>query len=194
MKPKKALLIIGIQNDFCPGGSLAVKDGDKIIPVINEYIKLFSENELPIFLSRDWHPKIRKQGLHWPRHCIQDTEGAMFHPDLQFPHEAITLSKEMDPGEESYSVFKAIDPIGTLFASLLGIRGIEELFICGLPADYGVKSTALDALRLGFKVKLLVDAIKGLDIKPGDSEAAVKTMLSHGAKEMTFEQACQIFT
>ncbi|MCM8792549.1 MAG: isochorismatase family protein, partial [Candidatus Omnitrophica bacterium] len=109
LKLKKALLIVDLQNDFCPGGRLAVPRGDKIVPIINKYIKLFSKNKLPIFASRDWHPKrtthFKKFGGLWPVHCVQNTKGAQFHPKLRLPQETIIISKGMSPQKDSYSAF-----------------------------------------------------------------------------------------
>lgn len=187
---KKGLLVVDVQNDFCPGGKLAVPEGQKIIPFLNKYIKLFSEKRLPIFASRDWHPKKTRHfkdfGGQWPVHCVQNTKGAQFHPDLKLPGETIVLPKGMDPAKDSYSVFQAVDHGGRDFVELLGLFGIKELLIGGLATDYCVKYSVLDTLSKGFKVYLLTDAIKGVDLSPGDSEEAIKEMVRAGAKKVTF--------
>lgn len=192
MKLKEALLIVDVQNDFCPGGALAVPDGDKIIPYLNKYIKIFSQKKLPIFASRDWHPKktkhFKKFGGVWPVHCVQNTKGAKFHPKLKLSKEAIILSKGMDPQIDSYSAFQADDQNGMSFINLLKVLGIEELYIAGLATDYCIKSSAIDALRNGFKVKLLMDAIKGVDLKPGDSQDAIREMSQNGAQKITLRE------
>lgn len=184
---KKALLIADVQNDFCPGGALAIREGDKIIKNINTYIKLFSRKKLPIFISRDWHPKktrhFKQFGGLWPRHCVQNTKGAEFHPSLKLAKEVIILSKGMDPEEDSYSVFDSSDSMGMPFINLLKMFRIKELYIGGLATDYCVKYSTIDALKAGFKVRLLIDAIKGVDIKPDDSKNAIKEMKGYGAKE-----------
>ena len=189
---KKALLIVDMQNDFCPGGALGIRDGNKIIPAINKYIKIFSEKKLPIFSSRDWHPKktthFKEFGGIWPRHCIQNSKGAEFHPKLELPKEAILLYKGMDPEKESYSVFQAQDQNGMSFLNLLKILGVEEIYIGGLAADYCVKFSAIDALKERFKVKLLVDAIKGVNLKPEDSESAIREMVGSGVKKITLKR------
>jgi len=191
MKAKKALLIVDVQNDFCPGGALAVPQGDKVVAVINKYIKSFYKEKLPIFASRDWHPVRIKHfkdfGGVWPAHCLQNTRGAAFHPQLKLPKETILLYKGMDPGKDSYSVFQAEDTSGMGFLKFLHLLGVAELYICGLATDYCVKSSVLDALKNGFKVKLLTDAIKGVDIKPGDSEKAIKEMVKKGVKKVIFK-------
>ena len=191
MKIKKALLIVDVQNDFCPGGALGIKDGDKIIPTINKYIKNFASKKLPIFASRDWHPKktthFKKFGGVWPVHCVQGTKGAEFHPKLKLPKEAILLYKGMDPEKDSYSAFQAQDQNGMSLAKLLKILGIKELYIAGLATDYCVKFTTHDAIREGFKVKILLDAIKGVNLKPDDSEIAIREMVKIGVKKITLK-------
>ena len=192
MKKNYALLIVDVQNDFCPDGKLAVPEGDAIVPMLNKYISIFSRNKWPVFASRDWHPKktvhFKDFGGQWPEHCIQDTSGAKFHPVLRLPEDTIILSKGMDPDKDSYSAFQAVDSRGNEFPHLLNSFFISELFVGGLATDYCVKWSVLDALKFGFKVMLLADAIKGVDLKPKDSEAAIEEMVSLGAKKMTFEK------
>ncbi len=192
MEEKKALLVVDVQNDFCPGGALTVPQGDKIVPVLNKYMMIFSRKKWPIFASRDWHPPkskhFKKFGGPWPEHCIQNTRGARLHPYLRLPRETILLSKGMDPDKDSYSAFQAVDSRRTGFFELLKSSGIKELLIGGLATDYCVKSSVLDALKFGFKVKLLIDAIKGVNVKPEDSEKAIEEMVRGGAEKMTLEE------
>lgn len=190
MKTKKALLIVDVQNDFCPGGALGIPQGDKIIPAINKYIKIFQKNKLPIFVTRDWHPvrtaHFKDFGGTWPVHCIQNTFGAAFHPELKLPKKGIIfLYKGMDPAQDSYSAFQAEDERGMGLPELLKRLGVGEIYIAGLATDYCVRFSARDALKQGFKVKILIDAIKGVDLKPRDSEKALKEMLRLGAKKIT---------
>lgn len=191
MKSKKALLIVDLQSDFCPGGALAVPEGNQIIPNLNQYIKIFSKNKLPIFASRDWHPKktshFKDRGGLWPPHCVQNTKGALFHPELELPKETIILSKGMDPETDSYSTFQAQDSNGRQFEDILKTSGIEELYIGGLAADYCVKSSVLDSLKKGFRVKLMIDAIKGVNIKADDSKNAIEEMVDNGAIKVTLK-------
>lgn len=186
MKYKRALLVVDMQNDFCPGGALGVPEGDLIIPAINRYIKIFSKKGLPIFLSRDWHPRktlhFKKYGGVWPVHCIRDTKGATFHPDVKLPKRSIFLYKGMDPGQDSYSVFQAQSEEGMSFLRLLKILRVEEIYIAGLATDYCVKFTGLDALKKGFKVKILKDAIRGVNLRPQDSARAIELLLEKGAR------------
>lgn len=189
MRLKKALLVVDVQNDFCPGGALGVPEGDKVVPILNKYINFFSKKKLPIFASRDWHPKktahFKKFGGVWPVHCVQGTKGARFHPNLKLPKEAVLLYKGMDPKEDSYSVFQAENTDGISFLNLLKIFEVEEIYIGGLATDYCVKFTTMGALKNGFKVKLLMDAIKGVNLKPNDSAKAINLMLKKGAKKIS---------
>jgi len=180
MSRKPALLIVDLQNDFCPGGALGVPDGDRIVPRVNRTIRLFERRGLPILATRDWHPKVTKHfkafGGAWPPHCIQGTKGSRFHPSLNLPKEAIVLSKGMDPEQDSYSGFQALNAAGRDLESVIRDLGVDELFLCGLATDYCVRATALDAMRRAIRVRVLGDAIKGVDLKPGDSAAAIDEM------------------
>jgi nicotinamidase/pyrazinamidase len=191
MKLKKALLIVDLQNDFCPGGALAVPAGDKIVPKVNKYIGIFKKKKLPIFASRDWHPvqssHFKDFGGLWPVHCIRNSRGAAFHPKLKLAREAILLYKGMDPQKEGYSVFQSEDPRGVSFPNLLKLLKVGELYVGGLATDYCVKFTVLEALKHGIKVRLLIDAIKGVDLKAKDSKEAIKKMVKAGAKKLTLK-------
>lgn len=188
MKSKKALIIVDVQNDFCPGGALGVPEGHKIVPVINKYIKIFIKNKSPVFATRDWHPVRTKHfkdfGGVWPIHCLQNSKGAVFQPDLRLPKDTILLYKGMDPDKDAYSAFQAEDTTGIGLYNLLKRLDVRELYIAGLATDYCVKHTAIDALKHGFKVKILTDAIQGVDLKPGDSEEAIKKIIKMGAKKI----------
>lgn len=192
----QGLLIIDVQNDFCPGGALAVPEGDKIIAILNRYIKVFSENKLPIFASRDWHPPktthFKESGGKWPAHCVQDTAGARFHPILKLPENAMILSKGMDPDKDSYSAFQAVDSKQNDFLTLLKSFEVKELLVGGLATDYCVKWSVLDALNFGFRVYLLMDGIKGVNLNPRDAEVSIEEMINLGAKKITFEKLLKI--
>ncbi|HHF98346.1 bifunctional nicotinamidase/pyrazinamidase [Candidatus Aerophobetes bacterium] len=187
---KKALLIVDVQNDFCPGGALAVPEGDKVVPTLNRYIELFSKKSFPIFASRDWHPEktrhFKEFGGLWPEHCVQGTKGAEFHPGLLLPENTIVVSKGMDPDKDSYSVFEAFDFQGRRFDDILRSMGIVELYVGGIATDYCVKESVLDALKKGFKINLLIDAVKGVD--EAQSRRAIEKMLSLGAEKKKFEE------
>jgi nicotinamidase/pyrazinamidase len=161
-----ALIVVDIQNDFCAGGSLAVPEGDQIVPEINPWIALADERGIPIFASRDWHPKhhisFKERGGPWPPHCIQGTQGAEFHPDLRLPANATIISKATDPEKESYSAFGDTD-----LADRLRITNTERLWIGGLALDYCVRHTAIDARRLGYEVHLIANATRAVNRKDG---------------------------
>lgn len=182
----QALVIIDVQNDFCPGGTLAVTDGDKVVPVINGYIRLFSIHKLPIYASRDWHPRVthhfKEFGGMWPPHGVQGTHGAEFHPDLKLPEDVEIISEGMDPNSEGYSCFEGINEQGVSFADSLTGRGVHHLYIGGLATDYCVKATVLEALQKGFRTTLLMDAVRGVDLEPGDSMRAIEAMIRAGAR------------
>ena len=192
MKLRQALVIVDMQNDFCPDGALAVADGDRIVPVLNKYIRLCRRKKIPVFATRDWHPHrtkhFKKFGGLWPRHCVRLSKGAQFHPGLRLPENVIIVSKGMDPELEGYSAFDAVNKQGVSLLNLLKILRVQRLLIGGLATDYCVKSSALDALKKGFRVGLLMDAIKGVNIKPDDSPRAVLLVLKKGAKKVTFNR------
>lgn len=175
-----ALLVVDIQNDFCPGGTLEVPEGDAIIPQVNEYIRRFYTQGSPVIASRDWHPhghcSFKEQGGPWPAHCVQDSWGGQFHPKLALPPEATIVSKATDPKREAYSAFD-----GTSLGKRLRGLGIETLFVSGLATDYCVKTSVLDARKLGLGVVVLEDAIRGIDVTPGDCDNATREMHEAGA-------------
>ena len=188
----KALLVVDVQNDFCPGGALPVPEGDKVVPPLNQCLALFHRNHWPIFASRDWHPPVTKHfknyGGPWSVHCVQNTKGAEFHPALQLPEETIVLSKGMDPDAHGYSAFEGESKDKKSFQKILKESGVEELWVGGLATDYCVKSSVLDACRLGFKVKLLTDAVRGVNLKPEDSTSAVAEMIKKGAVQAALKE------
>jgi nicotinamidase/pyrazinamidase len=184
-----ALVIVDVQNDFCPGGSLPVQEGDAVVPILNEYARRFSAAGLPVIATRDWHPPQTRHfttgGGVWPPHCIQRTHGAAFHPDLQLPDGVVIVSKGMDPDSDSYSGFDAVTEDGRTLAEVLRTLGVRRVFVGGLATDYCVRHTALDARKQGLDVVLLTDAVRGVDIQPGDSAKALEELRAAGASEMT---------
>lgn len=186
---RDALVVVDLQNDFCPEGALAVKDGDAIVPVVNRYLERFARAGAPVFLTRDWHPAVtthfQAYGGIWPPHCVQGTRGAEFHPGLTPPARAEVVSKGMDPTRDSYSAFQAEDESGRPLPDVLAARGIRRLYVGGLATDYCVRASALDALNGGFEVVLLTDAIGAVDLEPGDGARAIGEMRDAGAKFAT---------
>ena len=192
MPSRIALLIVDVQKDFCPGGALGISGGDLIIPFVNSYFRLFRRYALPIFVTRDWHPPITRHfqqfGGKWPVHCVQNSEGARFHPGIELPPDAIILSKGTDPERDDYSAFSALTDSGLSLHRLLEQKGIHALYIGGLATDYCVRETALDALRAGISITLLEDAVRGVDLVAGDSERAIAEMIAAGAETTTIEK------
>ncbi len=186
-----ALVIVDVQNDFCPGGALAVPEGDQVVPALNRCIERFDALDAPILVSRDWHPPVTRhfkaQGGAWPPHCVHATRGAEFHRDLRLPARAVVVSKGMNPEDDAYSCFQAEDPNGMPFAATLGELGVRRLVVGGLATDYCVKATVLDALKEGFEVVVLEDAIRAVDREPGDGARAVDAMKAAGAAFATVD-------
>ena len=189
MERDTALLIVDVQNDFCPGGALSVPAGDRVVEPINRAAEIFAAAGLPVLASRDWHPPVtkhfRQYGGSWPAHCVQGSEGAAFHPDLRLPSGAVVLSKGIDPEHDSYSAFEAVTDQGASLGTLLRSLGVQYLFIGGLATDYCVRFSALDALRLGFGATVLIDAIAGVDVNPGDSARALDEVTHAGGRLCT---------
>jgi nicotinamidase/pyrazinamidase len=183
-----ALIVIDVQNDFCPGGSLPVAHGDEIIPKINAVVRVFRRAALPMFFTRDWHPRnhcsFMSQGGEWPPHCIKDTLGAEFHRGLVVPPGARIISKATRSDAEAYSGFQ-----GTRLAKDLQNLKVRELFVGGLATDYCVKNTVLDALGAGFTAYILSDCLKGVNLKRTDSATATRVMVARGAKPITSKGA-----
>ncbi|MDQ6960372.1 MAG: nicotinamidase [Mariprofundaceae bacterium] len=175
-----AFIIADVQNDFLPGGALAVPEGNQVASPLNRCIALFTSNKLPIFATRDWHPanhcSFKSQGGPWPPHCVAGTNGAAFANELNLPDEITIVSKADTQDKEAYSGFQE-----TGLHDHLRSLGIRRLFIGGLTTDYCVLNTAMDALNLGYRVMLLIDAIRALNLKPHDGERAIAEMESAGA-------------
>ena len=185
-EPDSALLVIDVQRDFCPGGSLAVSEGDHVVAPLNAAAARFAAGGRPVIATRDWHPArtvhFREYGGPWPPHCVQGTPGAELHPDLRLPGGAILVSSGMREDEDGYSAFDATDPSGLPLADLLRDLGVRRLYVGGLATDYCVKASVLDARAHGFEVTVLEDAVRAVDVQPGDGERALAAMREAGAR------------
>jgi nicotinamidase/pyrazinamidase len=172
-----ALLIVDVQNDFCPGGALPIDNGDQVVPVINRWIENFIEQGLPVYASRDWHPKdhlsFAAEGGLWPPHCIQDTLGAAFHPDLKLPKSAVVVTKGVRFDQDQNSAF---DQTG--LETHLRRKEIIRLFVAGLALDVCVLATAIDARRAGIEVLLILEGTR--PVTQSDGEEAVARMQEAG--------------
>jgi len=199
MDEKNALLIIDIQNDFCPGGALPVPEGDQVITVINSIVKKFYK----VIATQDWHPinhvsfarnhpgnkeyeEIEVSGIKqvlWPIHCVPGTKGAEFHPDLIADNFDLILRKGNNPKIDSYSAFRENDK-----KTITGLNGylkeldIKQVFICGLALDYCVFYSAMDSKEMGFDTYVILDATRGIDSPPGSIENALNSMRNSGIK------------
>ncbi len=192
-----ALLIIDVQNDFCPGGALAVPDGDQVIPVINRMVESFGH----VIQTQDWHPKDHSsfasshegknpydtiqvdygEQILWPDHCVQGTNGAEFHSKLETNKSEVIIRKGFRKKIDSYSAFFENDKkTKTGLSGYLKERGVSDLYVCGLATDFCVKWSVLDGIKEGFTIHVLEDAVKGIDIE-GSVEKAWKEMKSAGA-------------
>jgi len=169
----KALLIVDVQNDFCSGGTLAVPDGEKVVPVINKLIDRFKV----VVASKDWHPKKTKHFTKWPVHCVQDTFGAAFHPQLDSEKIQEVFLKGSGEEDDGYSAFEATNKNLEQF---LRSHQVDDLYVCGLATDYCVLSSALDAHKIGFNVLIIEDAIRGVEAVKGDVERAIEEMKHMG--------------
>jgi len=176
-----ALIVVDVQNDFLPGGSLAVSDGDAVIPVINHCMQLSAAKRLPIYATRDWHPadhcSFVENGGTWPKHCIADSPGAQFAENIAFPDDVIIVSKGIDSDKEAYSGFQ-----GTDLSDQIHAKGIRRVIVGGLATDYCVLNTVYDALANDLDVVLLTHAIRAVDLHPGDGDRAIKSMMERGAE------------
>lgn len=195
----KALIIVDVQNDFTPGGALAVKEGDQVVPIINQLQEKFDF----IVATQDWHPAdhgsfaanhpeknvgefISLNGVNqilWPVHCVQDTKGAEFHPELTNEKWKAIFQKGTNPQVDSYSGFFDNNRLGdTGLGAYLRENGIEDIFVCGLATDYCVKFTVLDSISQGFKTTLIADATRAVNIHENDDLKAINEMSASGAK------------
>ncbi len=175
IRPTDAIIVVDVQNDFCPGGALAVADGDAVVPIINDVLGKFQHQ----VFTRDWHPPDHCSFADsptftdgsWPAHCVRETPGAAFHPDLIIPENAIVVNKATERGPDAYSGFD-----GTGLGERLQAEGVRRVFVCGLATDYCVKATALDAHAACFDVYVLADACHAVDNPPGTGLAALADM------------------
>jgi nicotinamidase-related amidase len=178
-----ALIVVDVQNDFCPGGALAVPDGDAVVDVINGIMPLFSI----VFATQDFHPpehsSFAEQGGPWPVHCVQETKGAEFHPKLDTDRFDEVFRKGTDVETDGYSGFA-----GTDLADRLWARGAKRVFVCGLATDYCVRATVIEAIGNGFDTVVVTDAIRAVDVNAGDGAKALDEMIAAGAAPITAEQ------
>lgn len=179
-----ALIVVDVQNDFLPGGSLGVPHGNEVIVVLNRYMTAFSAHHLPVYATRDWHPpnhcSFRQQGGPWPPHCVAESRGAEFSATLNLPADTVIISKASEPDKDAYSGFE-----GTGLDRALRAQNVKRVFVGGLATDYCVLNTVRDAIILGYKVFLLADAIRAVNVKPDDGQLAISEMQHLGATSIS---------
>ena len=187
LTPADALIIVDLQNDFLPGGSLGVPHGDEVVAPIQQLVELYQGHGLPIYASRDWHPvghcSFTQQGGPWPIHCIAGSPGAAFSAALPVEQFATVISKATTVEQDAYSAFN-----GTGLGEQLRARGIQRVAVCGLATDYCVLNTARDALAERFAVLLVLDAIRAVEVAPGDGARAIASMQGAGAQAVHVDQ------
>lgn len=192
--PSVALVVVDVQNDFAdPSGSLYVRGAEAVVPFVNAQIERALAAGAMLAYTQDWHPErtphFEKDGGIWPVHCVQETWGAAFHPDLRVGGPVVRKGTD---GRDGYSGFSVRDPLSgdveaTQLETLLRDRGIGHVVIGGLATDYCVVETALDARRLGFETTVLVGGIRAVDLQPGDGDGALERMREAGAELVSDE-------
>jgi len=180
-----ALILVDIQNDFCPGGALAVEEGDQIVEVVNRLMPHF-----PLVIStQDWHPanhvSFKARGGPWPPHCVQGTRGAELHPDLNASAIAHYLRKASSPDKDDYSEFEGKDERGRSLDQVLKSHDVKRIYVLGLATDYCVLATVLDGLKLGYEAFAITDAMRAVNVEPEDGKKALRQMSAAGARLVT---------
>jgi nicotinamidase/pyrazinamidase len=187
-----ALILVDIQNDFCPGGALAVNEGDKIVPVVNRLIPKF-----PLVIStQDWHPSnhisFKGQGGPWPPHCVQGTRGAELRSDLKTDTIAYYFHKASSPEKDDYSEFAGKDDRGNSLDAVLKGHDVKEIYVVGLATDYCVLETVMDGVRYGYEVYAVTDAMRAVNVNSDDGEKALRKMASSGAHLITSDEVLKL--
>jgi len=187
LQPGDALILVDVQTDFLPDGNLGVPHGDEVVPVLNRYAEIFQANKLPVFATRDWHPpnhcSFADQGGPWPPHCIANTPGAAFAPNLRLPPQSVVVSKAERVEQDAYSGFE-----GTDLDTRLKRAGVRRVFVGGLATDYCVLNTVRDARKLGYEVFLLTDGSRAVNVQPDDGRKAEEEMRGLGAEPIELRQ------
>jgi len=187
-----ALILVDIQNDFCPGGALAVNEGDEIVPIVNRLIP-----EFPLVIStQDWHPanhiSFKERGGPWPPHCVQGTHGAELHRDLETGTVEHYFRKASSPDKDDYSEFEGKDNQGRSLDEVLKSHGVRKLYVVGLATDYCVLETVLDGIKYGYEVCAVTDAMRAVNVNPDDEEKALQKMASSGAHLVTSDEVLNL--
>jgi nicotinamidase/pyrazinamidase len=188
LQSTSALILVDIQNDFCPGGALAVAEGDAIVELVNRLIPAFQL----VISTQDWHPadhiSFAEQGGPWPPHCVQGTVGAQLHSALDQEDISYYFRKASSPDKDAYSEFEGTDDKGRMLDEVLRVHNVKRIYVVGLATDYCVKATALDGLNHGYDVYVVTDAVRAVNVAPGDGEKALEELAQAGAQLITSDQ------
>ncbi|HJQ68024.1 MAG TPA: bifunctional nicotinamidase/pyrazinamidase [Blastocatellia bacterium] len=183
-----ALILVDIQNDFCPGGALAVAEGDRIVEVVNRLMPQFQL----VISTQDWHPadhiSFKERGGPWPPHCVQGTRGAELHPELNRESISYYFRKASSADKDAYSEFEGADEGGRTLDETLRSHNVKRVYVVGLATDYCVKATAMDAIKLGYEVFVVTDAVRAVNVSPDDGQKALDEMARAGAHLVTSDQ------
>lgn len=185
IEDNSCLIVVDVQNDFCPGGALGVKEGNQVVKALNVWIREFSQQGMPVVYTQDWHPEdhisFAANGGIWPPHCVQETRGAEFHEDLLV--QGRICQKGFVRDREAYSGFdgRLDGPNGPSLDQWLTEQGVARIYVGGLATDYCVKATVLDGLKHGYEVVVLKDGIRAVDVGRGDGQRAISQMADEGA-------------
>jgi len=187
-----ALILVDIQNDFCPGGALAVNEGDQIVPIVNRLIP-----EFPLVIStQDWHPanhiSFKERGGPWPPHCVQGTHGAELRRDLETGTIEHYFRKASSPDKDDYSEFEGKDNQGRSLDEVLRLHGVKKLYVVGLATDYCVLETVLHGIKYGYEVYAVTDAMRAVNVNPNDEEKALQKMAGRGAHLVTSDEVLNL--
>jgi nicotinamidase/pyrazinamidase len=189
-----ALILVDIQNDFCPGGSLAVPEGDQIVEVVNNLAPAFHF----VAATCDWHPpnhvSFKQQGGAWPPHCVQGTPGADLHPNLDQSNVDLIVRKGYSPDKDTFEGLDAVSQTGDSLDKILKGNDVSSVYVAGLATDYCVKATVLDGLKKGYRVFAVTDAMRAVNLDPGDAERAFNEMTAAGAQLVTASQVLKFAT
>lgn len=183
-----ALVLVDIQNDFCPGGALAVAEGDQIVEVVNRLMPLF-----PLVVStQDWHPadhiSFKERGGPWPPHCVQGTRGAELHPALNTEPINYYFRKASSPDKDAYSEFEGVDESGRALDEMLKGENVSRVYVAGLATDYCVLATVLDGLKNGYEVYAITDAMRAVNVNADDGRKAIEEMARKGARLVSSDE------
>ncbi|MBI4428481.1 MAG: nicotinamidase [Ignavibacteriales bacterium] len=181
----RGLLVVDVQNDFCPGGALAVPEGDKVVPVINKLMDGFPV----VVASKDWHPQETVHFQKWPVHCVHNTNGADFHPEIVSTKIEQVFLKGTGNKDDGYSAFEATN---LDLAQYLRQKGVDELYVTGLATDYCVRASAIDAAKKGFKTCVVTDAIAAVNVHPGDDKKALEDMKKQGVELLSSKEVTNL--